>query len=510
MMKDEKNELIETLPENKLSKSCLLYEKIGEDDSIPIIEQIFNKTGFSNLQIRNFFAFGFILFVEGFYLTLIPSTMIQLKNFYSIDDYFVCAMTSSLFLSVGLGNITSSVLSSKYSRSKVIGLSLSIYLPCCLILTNINNIQAFVTCFVASGFAIGLAVPVSNNTLAEVLPIKYRAFNLIIVWSFFVIAQMYFPVSMSLSIFYYEKVRYDYIIKGGSLICLILLSIAFLIHTESPRNLLITKQYDLAINLIEYNIGGKLSQDVIDILTNSESSVMHANPKAESHSVAQQIKKLFQKDYNFLTVITASLWCINAIIFYGPSLIFTMTIQKLSELYDLKGIDKITLFSNQPHSASLRMDIEQKIIFELLFYSFSSLICLIISSMLAEIKFLGRKTTLIYSYSLAFIFGIMLLVNPENFKIMFVCLSFFATIGFNVSASYSLELFSTDIRDTAMGLFFTCNRVGAVASQFVFLSLFKIETMLPYYLLTAFTGLAAICSCLFPYDTLDKPLDIIK
>eukprot|EP00340_Litonotus_pictus_P011156 CAMPEP_0170536406 /NCGR_PEP_ID=MMETSP0209-20121228/102132_1 /TAXON_ID=665100 ORGANISM="Litonotus pictus, Strain P1" /NCGR_SAMPLE_ID=MMETSP0209 /ASSEMBLY_ACC=CAM_ASM_000301 /LENGTH=449 /DNA_ID=CAMNT_0010837769 /DNA_START=555 /DNA_END=1905 /DNA_ORIENTATION=+ len=237
--------------------------------------------------------------------------------------------------------------------------------------------------------------------------------------------------------------------------------------------------------------------DLVNGNTN-EGKNLNRSPASDESS---KFSKLFSDDYLKITIISSILWLINAMIFYGPSLILTVTIEKLSRIYNLR---------EQATELDIAKSANADVVNSLYYYALAAGISLSFSSCLAEVKFFGRRGSMICAYALGAVSGTFMIIFPNKFIIFFLVMSFFTTIGYNIMGSYTSELFSTDVRDTAMGFFFFTNRIGAVVSQFLFLQLFKINISIPYIILCLLSLIGSICSCLFPYDTLGKSLDVIK
>lgn len=556
---------------NKFNSSNNYNEIFIHDDNskLPIIDQIYKKIGFDTLQYSSFFSFGFFLFADGFYMSLIPSTMMIFKDFYNANDNTIAFVTSVLFITFAISCIVSSMISSKFSRRSVLLLSLVIHIPSGILLSTTSRLELCILSLSMIGFSLGLSIPILSNNLAEVLTINLRAFIMIFVWIFFTLAQLFFPISMTFLVPNFEAENYPGLLKLGTSLVSFLLICSFFMYIDSPRNLLLTKDYDKAFDILESNLKMHISKktkhamvdsitsDVIskkesidlkqdrqeevkegkieksdNIILNNELDIEENKEEKENNkliskyqeyeyneyendehddeihtksilhkNIFKQVFKLFNIDYFKISIITFLLWFINANIIYGPSLIMTLTIQKLSQ------IDQI---SNENNGIENRNYEIQQIFQELYFYSTASLICLLISAVLSEINFFGRKNTLIVSYSFAGIVCIFILIFPSSFKVLIVFLGLFVSIGFNVIGSFTSELYSTDVRDTALGMCFFFNRIGAVSSQFLFLKLFRIGYLFPYGLLCLLSFLAAICSYLYPFDTLGRPLDMIK
>ncbi len=543
-MQDDLENQVLIKPKNQQPNTLLAYQSDCEEtfihnekSNLPIIDQIFSLVGFGSLQYACFFSFGFFLFAEGFYMSLIPSTMIVFKEFYDADDTTVCIVTSLLFISFAISAILSSVLSSKYSRKSILLITLILHIPFGIVLSSVNSLDVAILSMFMIGFGMGLAIPLLNNNLAEVLTINLRAFTMIFVWIFFVLAQLYYPLAMTFIMPNLEAKNLPTLLKLGTTVVSMLLVCGYIMFKDSPRNLLLIKDYDNAFKLLEENLGKPISKSTKHALIDSSISDVVKQDKNSSHNsdnsntseaihqeanehntnpanedeelssknktgkyIFKQVAKLFNDSYLKISIITCILWFINANIFYGPSLILTLTIQKLTQM-------------NEDPSITPENDKEietQEVFKELYFYTTASLVCLLMSAVLAEINSFGRKKTLILSYTGATVVSIFILIFPESLKVLIVFLALFASIGFNVIGSFTAELFSTDVRDTALGLCFFFNRIGAVSSQFLFLKLFRIDILLPYVLLSILTFGAAVCSFLYPFDTLGRPLDMIK
>lgn len=672
---------------NSVSFKNIITQKLFEYNNlsdIPVIDQIFEKTGYGKLQIRVFFSFAFLIFSEGYHLLFFPSTMIVARKYFNINDNLICIINSLLFVSIGIGNILSSLLSSKLTRKNVLAITLAIYIPSSMIMALYKSLMFFAICFIINGFAIGISVPLVNNTLVEVLPIKYRGFLLIFVWCFFTMSQLIIAILMSVFMPNFETKQFYYVLMIGTFLTILLNIVSYFIYIESPRSLLIGRNYVNAIKLLEYNLGYKISMQTkqklmqdyddfdvlkkhqgnkiknIDVnenvsknsLDNNNSSKLNRSSLLNHNNSAQNLKnintslsksnlevktisiesskklypnsilkskgdilinkdykhlascssdssefenscisstysdyelkekssphlfkKLFDKNYRKITIITSILWFVNAVLFLGPSLIITLTMQEINKNYKISNSNNYNLnFAKAPiydiinyvadsnTSNNFKYDFDlnkcflqkdcvsndtsnvykeknyiknnkiiinknyinnnlsehyvlnenthfDSIIKSLFIVSISTFFCIIVSAILTELDILGRKNTLVCCYGLSAIFVSLILINSINFKIYFVIFNLFAAIGFNVCGSYSLELFSTDVRDTAIGFFFFFNRLGGVISQFVFLNLFRINFILPYYILLGYTIIAFVLCTQYPYDTGNKPLD---
>lgn len=557
---------------------------------IPILDQMHTYTGYGKLQIKQFFCAGFIFFSEGFFLTLIPSCIIPIKEYFSIKDFQICVINILIFFSLALGNILIPQLTQRFTRRQIYIVAFLLKVPCCIILMSTRMVEVWAASYILIGLSLGLVVPLSMNIMAEFMPIKYRAFTITFVWIFFTLAQLMTPILLSIFMPNLEAGQMGNIFMVGSTITCLLMFISIIIYTETPRHLLFMHRNDEAFDILEIMINKQISNEdklrlinennyskkeerqenyndsdnnAIDVKSNIE-HISHNNNKKDNdinnkldinyetisasniHNTSNQLNrednyndiimklsnnnnnnninkeiqqqkdsydclsksnnestldKLFAPKYFKISVISTILWSINAMIFYGPSLILTVTIDQISQYYNESlGTDNQQSLVNS----------KNEIVKSLFLYAIAAGFSLTLSACLTEIKFFGRRGSMIWAYFSGFIAGSFMLVFPDHFIYFFLLMSFFTTIGYNIMCSFTTELYSSDIRDTAMGFFFFMNRLCSVISQFVFLQLFHINFFIPYSILILLSLGGSICALMFPYDTYGKSLDIIK
>ena len=559
---DDKPNNNETI-KNTLNDSFELKQKIdklqnGEyfvwDKSLdqPVLDQMHTYVGYGHLQIKNFFCSGSIFFCEGFYLTLIPTTILTLKDYFKIDDLTICIINVLFFAFLAIGNFTMSQLVGKLTRLQIYYISFFIKLPSTLLLIKTKSLNIFTTGFVMIGFSLGMMVPIAMSTMTEITPIHLRAFVITFVWIFFSFAQFLTPFLMSKFMPTLETENYSHVLLIGIILTNLSLIISILTYTETPRHLLSVGKNDEAFIILEKMLGKKIDNETKEELLKSnnfknnksnanntdkdneiekknkieesddqlvktdvqkdisktldnkydqEKTIFLDRLSSESLKSDKGLRKLFSQKYFNITMIASVLWVLNAMIFYGPSLILTITIEKLSRYYNLK---------EERSEAQIAKNANADVVNSLYYYAIAGAISLIFSAIISEIKYIGRRGSLILTYGFAFVFGLLMILIPIYFIPFFLAFSFFSTIGYNIMSSYTSELFSTDIRDTAMGYFFFINRIGAILSQFLFLQLFYISLTIPYIILFILALASSITSYMFPYDTLGMSLDKIK
>ena len=537
------------------------YFKYDEDSKMPVIDQIHSYVGYGKLQFIQFFVSGFIFFSEGFFLTMIPSVIIPMKEYFKINDLVICIINMMMFIFLAIGNLLGSHLSGNLKRKNLFVVALLFKIPCSILILFSRSLEVFTASFVIIGLSLGLIVPVAMNNLTEIIPIYMRAFTITFVWCFFCMAQFLTPLLLSTFMPTLNHENLFTVISIGVIISNVVMMLSYILFQESPRHLLFEKNTEEAFSLLEKMMNLKLNEKtkekliretniiihetdiknddikintndinidkIIDINEHDEKNNNELFPhtiinveqnnldkceyvnahdknnikKSNKHfSFDSNIKKLFSEKYKHITIITASLWFINSMIFYGPSLILTVTIEKLSRYYNLR---------QETNEMNITKNANSDVVNSLYYYALAGLISLSFSAFLSEVKYFGRRGSIIATYFFGFVSGSFMIIIPNKFIAFYLAMSFFTTIGYNIMGSYTSELYSTDIRDSALGFFFFVNRVGALISQILFLQFFKMSLNIPYIILFLLSLLASILSCSYPYDTLGRSLDSI-
>lgn len=562
--------------EHETEKSIDTYNKIvliqtgkhfnfDEDSKMPVIDQIHSYVGYGRVQFLQFFVSGFIFFSEGFFLTMIPSVIIPMKEYFKINDLVICIINMMMFIFLAIGNLLGSHLSGNLTRKNLFLVALLFKIPCSILILLSRSLEVFTASFVIIGLSLGLIVPVAMNNLTEIIPIYMRAFTITFVWCFFCLAQFLTPLLLSTFMPTLNHENLFTVISIGIIFSNVFMILSFILFQESPRHLLFEGKSDEAFSLLEKMMKLKLNEKtkekliketnliisetekkissnnnsnnieedinicnidklidindhekknnelfphtIINIENNENDHFINAGDKqdlkkaSKNFSFDSNLKKLFSEKYKNITVITASLWFINSMIFYGPSLILTVTIEKLSRYYNLR---------QETNEMNIAKNANSDVVNSLYYYALAALISLTFSAFISEIKYFGRRGSIIVTYFFGFVSGSFMIIIPNKFIVFYLGMSFFTTIGYNIMGSYTSELYSTDIRDSALGFFFFVNRVGALISQILFLQFFKMSLNIPYIILFLLSLLASLLSCSYPYDTLGRSLDSVS
>ena len=174
-------------------------------------------------------------------------------------------------------------------------------------------------------------------------------------------------------------------------------------------------------------------------------------------------ESIFSNEYYTKTRVLIIGFIGFAITYYGPLLIFTPTIQ------------------------SLKLNSNSDIIISTLMTCIFRVISMFLCAIFSEIPCIGMKKVSKYSNYFAIVFSILAVMFPTYMISMMSFYMMFSLAGNNSSMTIAGMVYKTKIRDYAMGVLFFSTRLGGFFSQIIFLWLFNIDTMLPYYVLVILT-----------------------
>jgi MFS family permease len=456
--------------------------EITQKQKMKLIDRIIEQYGYGWITWKTYIIVFFILAIEGFHLTLIGNMLIPIQKYYDMSDDHIKLVSGLMFLTVGLGSMSSGYITTKFKRMYVLYFTTFILAVGHLCIGFTSNILIFAIIRCAVGLAIGIVVPISLNLLTEYLPIRYRAIMLSGVWVGFAVGALFnlfimLLIMPELEQYYYSKT----LVTSSSLSFFVVILLLFL--KDSPRNLLHNGEYAKALVILEYIYGKEL--------TEFEKEELISEAKGGSNTTIEvSIKEIFNKDYCRVTILLAFNWILLSLIHYGPMLITSKTIEELEKSHDHKS-----------QSANNDIIVDEIIIF-LIYFPNS-----IVAGLICEIPRLGRIKSNIISMAIAIVFLILLIVDSSNYEIYFGFYLFAVSVAFAISTTYSCEVYPTRIRDLALGFLFFCTRMSGFLSQVIYIMFHDWYLWLPYYSSLLFCALNAICIFLLPYETKGRALD---
>lgn len=431
------------------------YNSIDNKTAKDIIDNIpFSKHHFTILALVLS-----ILAVEGTEITFVSYIIIPLRKYMDCTSFELEISASMGYIGLGLGHFFIIFLKRKFDRRTII-----LY---CLVTINIFRIISIFTLNIvffsiirfANGVLLGISIPICLNILSEYLPMKNRTLILNSVHGGFYVGNIFLLVIMIIVMPNFEEnMIVTILLCVWFLTFVVTIAFIFLLD-DSPRNLILNNQVNKGISIyrnILKSYGAVLSNskkdEIVQFINNSNKHVKEIT-----------FSQIYSKKFNNC-VILSCLWFGNSLLREGLKLIFTETLKYLN------------LASNT------------NIIRNQIYLSLGCLVCIVIFSVISEHK-LSLKISMIVCLGISFIFTILGVIFVKHLNI-FICF----TIAFIVTANtaictYTQFYYSTIMRDAAFGVFNFYKRLGGVISQFLFMGLLGLNTLIPYYLAASLVGI---------------------
>jgi len=227
---------------------------------------------------------------------------------------------------------------------------------------------------------------------------------------------------------------------------------------DSPRNLILRNKEKEALLILEkYSLVPLSSEEIKNIINDVKDGA--------NKELSNDIKEIFNKKFMFLTIVLSFAWFLNSCVFYGTNLVSTLTMKIIGQESNLSNT---------------------QIIIDQIIVNFIGLPSNVIGGILSEISFLGRKKSILLALIISLVLMFLLILIPKNFTIYFGLYLAFMTIAFNITITYSCEVFPTKIRDQAMGFLYFATRIGGFLSQIVYLYFQGFGIWYPYYFSVSF------------------------
>jgi hypothetical protein len=466
-----------------------------------ILDNITNNYGYGWETIRAFIA----CFLIDYCLSLIifhSSSYIKIleKNFSYLDlKKNKLAFFSSLigFSTYGLGSFTLIFISRYFpqSRKLVIFISFILILISCLINSILFNFYTYFVFFIFGCFFSGLTNPINQNILCEFLPVKLRGF-------FFCLSNLGKPLAklthyLLIKIIYDEnKINSMNLLQG---ICtgifFIFGTAAFILLRNSPRNLIISNDEETSFEILN-----KMLPKIKSLKSYEKNIIIKESSKGLNDKSIGYISELFGSLFLNSTLIFSGIIFLIKFFENGFSSILISFIKDLILLRKTLSVNSntaVTVISNEN-------EVIEKIQFVLMILG---LFGPFLSGIFIEIKYLGRKFTLLSSIFLLLFSYILLHINPTNSEIWLGFSLILSDISFYCILTLITETYSTIIRDIALGYIYTIISFSAISGFLIFIVLYDLSKMGPFYFQIASSILSIFLISFITYETCNKDLD---
>lgn len=445
-----------------------------------LIEDLFEKQKYGKYQYLALLMTFLSIFIEGVHLTLMSCMIIPLKSFFAVKDNFEIEVASAfIFIGVGFGSISIGFLTKKLGREMTAKFSYILICFAQLATVFTKSIVLFTVMRLFIGYGLGIIVPLSLNILLEYLPVKLRSFTLTAIWASFSIGQCSTLVFMLFFMPNYEITQIQIIQILLWVIILVFTIIFILIFVDSPRNLILTGKTKEGMKILKHIA---LSSN-IDISPSQEDDIVEYIKRGGNKDYTNNsLGALFQKNTRYTTIILIIIWTASSMLLYGPLLIYSPTLKDLSITSD------------------------SSIILSMFIGTFIGIVVLAILPILSEYIF-GMKTFSIICYYISGVLCILIIIFTNLIYIWYALYTYFLSTAFNLNTTYTTHIYPTKIRDTAVGFFYFCTRIGGFISQFLFLWLYGYNIMIPYYLIVALCLLCGTIKLFLKIDPSGESLD---
>jgi putative MFS transporter len=389
-----------------------------------------------------------------------------------------------MFIAFGLGALTTSKI--KDRRFLVCYMTLAIYILT-ILMSYIKNLFLFTLFRIIVGYLFGALVPMMNGNLVEILPTKYRGFFMATAGIGFDFGAIFLNIIMYICMPNLEEEYLHQVILYSSFAILVTTLLFFYYFRTSPRFCILNDKEEEGLGTLEKIIGRKLNGIEKDIII---SEVKKSNKKADV-----KFNDLFSDEYRQLTISMMILFIIISLTQFGGNFIMSLTIKAIEELHGLAN------FNNKAQN------INSNIILKQLQVSIIALPGNIIAGVLSEIQFFGRKKTVLLGFIFHTFFTLLAVLFLENFQVFIGFAQMFFSLSVTIGHLYSFEVYNTDTRSMAIGLFAFCVRVAGFCSQYISIFIFNLHYLGMFYLIIIAGVIACTITYKFKRDTYGKDLD---
>ena len=460
---------------------CIQIEK---KDEIKLIDKIISEYGYKIQIIKIIIISFFLNFISNYILFHVSSNLLVLEKSFSSDlnmstENTGIFLSSISYISKAIGCISFIFLTKSFSRQTFITISLIIIFALNVLVSVSFNLWTYLAFIILGCFCSGIIDPINSDVLCETLPIRLRGF-------FMCVFSLGSPFSQTLHFIFLNKIyveskgNFQEALFAGSFLILLLGLFIILFFEDSPRNLILREDLIKAHSQLEKFLNPTRS------LTDSEKNILYTQMH---YGLNNRLSKCISSIFSPLFLRTTLLFigivvCIKSID-DGMSAVLTLYIQKIlgsndDNLIGLEGI-KINAFG---------------------------MLGPIISGVLIEVKYLGRKLTLMISAILLLLCYVLFQVNIANYILWLGLLTVFCNSSTSNLVTLITETYPTILRDISEGFFNCVSALGSLIGNLVFLSLFKLNNNAPFYFQIGNGFVSLILVFFIKYDTCQKQLDV--
>ncbi len=472
--KEDEKKILDIIP-------CLLdnQTKLSE---LTYLEETFNKIGYRRYQIICIIISLICITSYGINLTIYASMVIPIKTLFKLTHFELSLISSMLYIGTGFGHFVTGFVTKSFTRRHTVIFLLFIISLLSFFIGFLNGKYSFALFRLLIGMGIGTLLPLVVNNLLEFLPLFYKGLFIMIAFLGVYLGQLIPNFLMFKFIPELNEKNVGIVQVISSTVSFVALILAYFLFENSPISLVIKKEYTNALLLIE-------KMDYKNAYT-LEKKKMLLNEMASKFCIKGKnnyLKSLFEPKFKKTSILLTIIWLINSILFFGPAIIVSITIDKLGI-----SIDKKTIILNQ---------------ISIILIGISGFL---IGGFISEIKSIGRLKTIMLGYLFLILFVYLTIIIPEKFTIFYGLAYASIPLFYFMTMIYTAEFFPSRLRDLALGFFYSINKIGGLISQFLFIILAQLNINFPFYVIIILSVVNIVCLMLLDFETLEKGMDFME
>lgn len=416
-----------------------------------------------------------------------------LENEWSLSEFQQTLLGSLVFVGVFIGCILSGQLGDRFGRRKPLLGALLFNFLFGFASSFSPNYASLVVLRFFFGINMGLISNLSAVYLSEITPKDIRGRVLVFFQLFYTFGELLTILFAYIFLNNFNSGNWRAMAAWSSIPSIITFLFCFIFMSESPRYLLVKKQYDdffiLVKKIIKINHKKELFFQITDeeILGITNWAEQEYNLHTKGHNISP--KELFLEHRKYITL---RIW----IIWFGCSCVYSGIIFVLPGI--LKKIN---------HNVS---EDDKNDLFKICVSVISELPASLVALYLVENKKFGRKNSIIITFFLVAIFNFLAFYGSKNENFFIIITSgarFFLSMTFSIIYPFTTEIYPTQIRVTGLGFASAFSRIGSISMPWIAMLFYEVGDRGPFLAFGIVSVIAFLAAIRLPFDTTGIELD---
>lgn len=486
-------------------------------------DEIMSELGFHKYQIILILVLSPIAIADGTEALVLSLLLPIFQNEWNATELELSFLGTLVFLGYLIGSLIAGPIADKYGRRKPLIISTLIWTVFGILSALAINIYDFMVYRFIFGIVVGFIWPVGFSLLTEYCPVDKRG-------KYLSIFQIFYPLGETLAVFLafltltnLKSGNWRILLGFSSMPALISFLFCWFYVDESARFELQNGVYDNAFNTINKiarlnkNFANYMDEDKKEGLIQWSTDFIEFSPeiKPKNKRSFTVLMNFFQNSYNkmselfkhnlyWTTLIIWYSWFANLFVYFGVTFATPLT------LVALRNNSNNSNNHNINDTNEINNNNEDEDFWILMYSNMSEMFSCVVCALLVDLKYLGRKYSLILTSALTGLFSIFLYLNlPPSFAFWVSTLKFLSGLVICINYLYTSELYPTKIRATGVGMASSICRIAPMIVPWIILYFTNLSVFLPYLIFGIIGGLAAIFVYFIQQETFGKELDYI-